>query len=206
MISHPGVLYTISAPSGAGKTSLVNALIASDKRVKVSVSHTTRPKRPAECEGDNYHFVDSKSFSRMLKESEFLEYAEVYGHLYGTSKNWVLETLASGNDVILEIDWQGAAFVRQHLPASISIFILPPSQEALMSRLTERGQDKQDVIAHRIAQAREDMSHYNEADYLIINSVFDEAVNQLKAIILSKRLTIESQQQQCKNLLEELLT
>lgn len=205
MTSHSGVLYTISAPSGAGKTSLVNALIVRDPHVKVSVSYTTRPKRPAEREGDNYHFIGKEEFFSMLEGSQFLEHAEVYGHFYGTSKNWVLEALATGIDVILEIDWQGAALVRQQLPASIGIFILPPSQRALMARLTERGQDKQDVIAHRLAQAREDMSHYNEADYLIINDVFDQAVNQLEAIILSRRLTIDCQRQQCKYLLEELL-
>jgi guanylate kinase len=205
MTSHTGVLYTISAPSGAGKTSLVNALVARDPRIKVSVSHTTRPKRPVEREGDNYYFVDQAKFYDMLRSNKFLEHAEVYGHFYGTSKNWVLQALNAGDDVILEIDWQGAAFIHQQLPNSIGIFILPPSQQALMARLTERGQDKQEVIAHRLAQAKEDMSHYNMADYLIINNVFNDAISELEAIILSRRLTMASQQQRCEKLLEELL-
>ncbi len=205
MASFQGTLYTISAPSGAGKTSLVSALVARNPDIKVSISHTTRTKRDGEVEGINYHFVDNAQFIAMLDENAFLEHAEVYGNYYGTSQAWVVDTLAAGNDVILEIDWQGAVQIHKQMSDAVAIFILPPSQQALLERLTHRGQDDKDVIAHRLAQAKEDMSHYVEADYLVINEVFDTALDDLETIIHSRRLSITSQQQRHEDLLSELL-
>lgn len=205
MASFQGTLYTISAPSGAGKTSLVGALVARNPDIKVSISHTTRTKRDGEVEGINYHFVDNAQFIAMLDENAFLEHAEVYGNYYGTSQAWVVDTLAAGNDVILEIDWQGAVQIHKQMSDAVAIFILPPSQQALLERLTHRGQDDKDVIAHRLAQAKEDMSHYVEADYLVINEVFDTALDDLETIIHSRRLSITSQQQRHEDLLSELL-
>jgi guanylate kinase len=205
MASFQGTLYTISAPSGAGKTSLVSALVARNPDIKVSISHTTRTKRDGEVEGINYHFVDNAQFIAMLDENAFLEHAEVYGNYYGTSQAWVVDTLAAGNDVILEIDWQGAVQIHKQMSDAVAIFILPPSQQALLERLTHRGQDDKDVIAHRLAQAKEDMSHYVEADYLVINEVFDTALDDLETIIHSRRLSIISQQQRHEDLLSELL-
>ena len=200
-----GTLYTISAPSGAGKTSLVTALVERDPDIKVSVSHTTRTIRTGEADSVDYHFVDQAQFVAMLDENAFLEHALVYGNYYGTSEAWVLDTLAAGNDVILEIDWQGAGQIHQRLKDGVAIFILPPSQKALLDRLTQRGQDKKDVIAHRLAQAKEDMSHYVEADYLIINKEFDTALRDLEAIVRGRRLMIGAQKKRHRNLLTELL-
>lgn len=200
-----GTLYTISAPSGTGKTSLVDALVASQPDIKVSISYTTRTKRPGEQDGVNYNFIDGAKFISMLEKNAFLEHALVYGNYYGTSEAWVRETLANGNDVILEIDWQGAAQIHRQLPDSVSIFILPPSQVALLERLTLRGQDDADVIAHRLAQAKEEMSHFAEADYLIINEVFATALEDLNAVIHGRRLLLSAQQQRHVKLLQELL-
>ncbi len=200
-----GTLYTISAPSGTGKTSLVDALVACKLNIKVSISYTTRAQRPGEQNGVNYNFVDKPQFIAMLEENAFLEHALVYGNYYGTSEAWVRETLAAGNDVILEIDWQGAAQIHRQLPDSVSIFILPPSRAALLERLTLRGQDDVDVIAHRLAQAKEEMSHFAEADYLIVNEVFATALEELKAVIHGRRLRLSVQQQRHAKLLEELL-
>ncbi len=205
MTSFQGTLYTISAPSGAGKTSLVSALVERNPDIKVSISHTTRPMRDGEVEGINYHFIDNTQFITMLDENAFLEHAEVYGNYYGTSQAWVVNTLAAGKDVILEIDWQGAAQIHKQMSGGVAIFILPPSQEALLERLTCRGQDDKDVIAHRLAEAKEDMSHYVEADYLVINEVFDIALAELEIIILSRRLSIANQQKRHYDLLSELL-
>lgn len=205
MTSLQGTLYTISAPSGAGKTSLVNALVERNPDIKVSISHTTRAMRDGEVDGVDYHFVDNTRFMAMLDENAFLEHAAVYGNYYGTSEAWVLETLNAGYDVILEIDWQGAMQTHKQMDDCVAIFILPPSQRALLERLTHRGQDDKDVIAHRLAQAKEDMSHYVEADYLVINEVFETAVNDLEAIMHSRRLNIAHQQQRHCDLLRELL-
>lgn len=205
MTSFQGTLYTISAPSGAGKTSLVSALVEHNPDIKVSISHTTRAMRDGEVDGIDYHFVDKAQFIAMLDENAFLEHAEVYGNYYGTSQAWVLETLNAGNDVILEIDWQGAVQIHKQMTDGVAIFILPPSQQALLERLTHRGQDDNDVIAHRLAQAKEDMSHYVEADYLVINEIFDTALGDLETIIHCRRLGIASQQQRHKDLLSELL-
>lgn len=206
MPSYSGTLYTISAPSGAGKTSLVTQLVARDPKIRVSVSHTTRKKRQGEQDGVDYHFTDQSRFVAMLRDNAFLEHAQVYGNYYGTSEEWVRETLAAGTDVILEIDWQGAAQIRKNIANSIGIFILPPSRQALVERLTGRGQDGREVIDRRLAMAKEDMSHYIEADYLVINKLFDTALNELEAIIRSRRLRIAVQQQRQASLIQELLS
>ncbi len=200
-----GTLYTVSAPSGAGKTSLVNALLARSPALQVSVSHTTRAQRPGEQDGVNYHFVDEATFLGMLEEAEFLEHARVFGNLYGTSQGWVETQLAAGTDVILEIDWQGAAQVKRLLPDTCGIFILPPSREALEQRLTGRGQDDPAVIASRLAEAVEEMSHYVQSDYLVVNNDFEVALAELEAIVLSHRLQTPRQQQALSELLQGLL-
>ena len=200
-----GHLYTVSAPSGAGKTSLVTALVKSIAKVRVSVSHTTRPRRPGEEDGVNYHFIDRQQFQTMLEQQAFLEHAEVFGNSYGTSRQWVEQTLAGGDDVILEIDWQGARQVAQLIPQAVSIFILPPSLATLRQRLTQRGQDDRQVIDERMAEAVSEMSHYAQADYLVINDQFDSALADLQAILHSFRLQRETQIQRHRNLLNELL-
>jgi guanylate kinase len=201
-----GTLYTVSAPSGAGKTSLVNALIQRSPGVRVSVSHTTRPMRPGEEDGVNYHFVRREAFLAMLKKAEFLEHAEVFGNLYGTSQTWVEQQLAAGVDVILEIDWQGAQQVKHLLPETQSIFILPPSRATLQQRLNSRGQDDSAIIAARMAEAVEEMSHYVEGDYLVVNSDFEQALEELQAIITCLRLRTRRQQVALQPLLRELLS
>ena len=200
-----GTLYTVSAPSGAGKTSLVNALLARSPALQVSVSHTTRAQRPGEQDGVNYHFVDEATFLGMLEKTEFLEHARVFGNLYGTSQGWVETQLAAGTDVILEIDWQGAAQVKCLLPDTCGIFILPPSREALEQRLTGRGQDDPAVIASRLAEAVEEMSHYVQSDYLVVNNDFETALAELEAIVLSHCLQTPRQQQTLSALLQGLL-
>lgn len=202
----PGHLYIVSAPSGAGKTSLVNALVKNASDISVSVSHTTRLKRPGETEGVNYHFVDLAQFNTMLSNSEFLESAEVFGNKYGTSQSWTEQQLKNGTDVILEIDWQGAQQVRRIMPKAIAIFILPPSQQTLESRLLQRGQDNSTVINSRMAEAVSEMSHYSEADYLIINDDFDTALKQLQSIISAQRNAIDRQAMQHATLLTQLLS
>ncbi|MFS1523653.1 guanylate kinase [Microbulbifer sp. 2304DJ12-6] len=201
-----GTLYTVSAPSGAGKTSLVKALVASDSQVTVSVSHTTRVKRSGEVQGIDYHFVEREGFLAMLEQNAFLEHAQVYGdNYYGTAKKEVEETLARGCDVILEIDWQGAAQVRRLHTDTVGIFILPPSQQALRERLTGRGQDDQPVIDRRMGQAIDEMTHYVEADYLVINDDFNQALTELRAIILAQRQRLAQQQLRHGALLQALL-
>lgn len=200
-----GTLYTVSAPSGAGKTSLVKALVDSDSQVTVSVSHTTRARRPGEEDGVNYHFVDREAFLAMLDRNAFLEHAQVFDNFYGTSRDWVEETLESGRDVILEIDWQGAAQVRRLMPDTVGIFILPPSQAALRERLTGRGQDEESVIERRMEQAIDEMSHYVEADYVVINDDFQVALAELQSILVAQRQRLERQQQCHSQLLQALL-
>lgn len=201
-----GGLYTVSAPSGAGKTSLVKALIESTDNLCVSVSHTTRPKRPGEVDGINYHFVSQQQFQDMLGQDAFLEHAQVFSNYYGTSKDWVEQQRLGGKDVILEIDWQGAQQVRRLVEGTIGIFILPPSKETLRQRLTKRGQDDPAVIEARMAQATKEMAHYLEYDYLVINDNFDAALSNLKAIIHSRRQTLALQQQRYQSLLADLLS
>ena len=205
-MSSTGTLFTISAPSGAGKTSLVQALVQRDTALRVSVSHTTRAMRPGEENGINYHFVEEQAFRAMLERAEFLEHAQVFGNLYGTSQIWVEQQLSEGIDVILEIDWQGAQQVKRLMPETRSIFILPPSRATLEQRLTARGQDDKDIIATRMAEAVEEMSHYVEGDYLVVNQDFDRALEQLHAIIGSQRLRTTRQQVELAQLLQDLLS
>ncbi|MDR9469195.1 guanylate kinase [Marinospirillum sp.] len=200
-----GRLYILSAPSGAGKTSLVAALLEKLPKLEVSVSHTTRAPRPGEEDGINYHFVSKAEFQKLVDEGAFFESAEVFGNYYGTSQQAVEQRMAAGVDVILEIDWQGAQQVRRKMPEAISVFILPPSQEALRERLNNRGQDSEAIIEGRMQQAINEMSHYPEYDYLLVNDDFQQALNELQAIFITQRLTLDSQQQSQAGLLENLL-
>lgn len=200
-----GQLYTVSAPSGAGKTSLVRQLMQRIPELKVSVSHTTRPMRPGDLEGRDYFFVDKPRFEAMIEEEAFLEYARVFDNYYGTSRAAVEATLKAGHDVLLEIDWQGASQVKQILPETCSIFILPPSREALVERLKGRGQDSEEVIARRTAEAVSEMVHYHAADYLIINDQFDVAVHQLVSLVEAGTLTLPRQQERHGDLIAKLL-
>lgn len=187
-----GTLWVISAPSGGGKTSLVNALLAQDPQLTLSVSHTTRAPRVGEVEGKNYFFVDEATFLAEVRENIFLEHAKVFQHWYGTSKQWVLTQLSAGKDVILEIDWQGAQSVRKQMPCQ-SIFILPPSRDTLRARLEARRQDSEAVIQSRLAEASEEISHYEEYDFLVVNDDFEDALDDLKAIVRANRHTTERQ-------------
>ncbi|BCE03772.1 guanylate kinase [Marinicellulosiphila megalodicopiae] len=200
-----GRLYIVSAPSGAGKSSLLTALIDQVQDVKISVSTTTRASRPGEINGKHYNFVTIEQFESMIQQDEFYEHAKVFGNYYGTSKSWVAEQLESGVDVILEIDWQGAQQMREVTKDIITIFIVPPSIEALHNRLVGRGQDSDEIIEKRMSEARSEISHYDEYDYVVINDEFDHAVNQIKSIFASNRLTLETQQRTNKALLEALL-
>lgn len=183
-----GNLYIVSAPSGAGKTSLVSALIEADPRIRKSVSYTTRAPRSGEVNGSHYHFVTPDVFAQMAQAGDFLESALVHGNRYGTSKRWVADQLARDIDIVLEIDWQGAAQIRKLMPTAISIFILPPSFEALLQRLNSRAQDAPEVIAQRLANARDEIRHVGEFDYVIINSEFGVAANELQVIVRAERL------------------
>ena len=184
-----GILYIVSAPSGAGKTSLVRALLKNNSGIRLSISYTTRAARSGEVAGRDYHFVSREQFETMLAAQEFLESAEVYGNYYGTTRAGIQRDLDAGHDILLEIDWQGAAQVRQHFPDLVSIFILPPSFNALRTRLTSRGQDNSDVIEQRLTAAAEDVSHADAFDYIIVNDDFEEALADLTAIARSVRLT-----------------
>ncbi|UIP32359.1 guanylate kinase [Stutzerimonas kunmingensis] len=205
MSATTGTLYIVSAPSGAGKTSLVKALVDAQPQVRVSVSHTTRTMRPGEVDGVNYHFVSREDFLARLERNEFLEHAEVFGNLYGTSQRWLEDTLAEGFDLILEIDWQGAQQVRRLMPQAKSIFILPPTQEALRQRLNNRGQDSDEIIDRRMREAVSEMSHYVEYDYLVINDDFAHALIDLQSIFRANQLIQKTQQQRHARLLGELL-
>ncbi len=198
-------LYIISAPSGAGKTSLVKQLIAMVEDLTVSVSHTTRPKRDGEVDGVDYHFVSQETFKQMIGEGAFLEHAQVFDNFYGTAQETVQQNLDNGLDVILEIDWQGAAQIRKMMPDCQSIFILPPSIEVLEQRLRHRGQDDEAVIARRMRDAVNEMSHYAEFDYLVVNDDFETALDELRSIIVSNRLTLRQQQIKLEGLLKDLL-
>ncbi len=205
MTHKTGSLFIISAPSGAGKTSLVKALIESTDGIAVSISHTTRAMRPGEEDGVHYHFVDQARFKSMISNHDFLEHAQVFDNFYGTSKSGVADQQSGGTDVILEIDWQGAQQVRQLIPEALSIFILPPSTAALKERLTGRGQDSDEIINRRLQDAVSDMHHYHEFNYTIINDDFDTALDELRSIFIANRLLTARQQQnreaQLKNLL-----
>ena len=183
-----GNLFIVCAPSGAGKTSLVSELLKADPQIRLSVSYTTRKPRPGELDGREYHFVSEQKFEQMLEQGEFLESALVHGNHYGTSQRWINEQRAAGSDILLEIDWQGAAQVRNLMPEAIGIFILPPSIEALTRRLNERAQDSPDVIARRLAAARLEIGHAAEFNYVIINDNFDQAAQDLISIVRAQRL------------------
>ncbi len=200
-----GTLFIVSAPSGAGKTSLVRTLIQQVEHLLISISHTTRAPRPKEQNGIDYHFVSVADFEAMLAKAQFLEHARVFDNYYGTSSVWVNEQLAAGQDVILEIDWQGAQQVRQLYPDSVSIFIVPPSQTELANRLRGRAQDSEEVINRRLQEAVSEMQHYAEFDYLVINDVFEQALQELQTIVLSQRLKVVQQSQRHTALLQQLL-
>lgn len=199
-----GNLFIVSAPSGAGKTSLVTALLNINKQIDLSVSYTTRAPRPGETNGVDYHFVTREQFTEMAKRGDFLESAEVYGNFYGTSQSWISQENGKGKDILLEIDWQGAAQVRSKFPDSIGIFILPPSLEALESRLHGRKQDSAEIIAKRLQAAREDISHVAEFDYVIINDQLDVALHQLNAVVVAAGLRRNRQLTRQANLINQL--
>lgn len=200
-----GTLYIIAAPSGTGKTSLVKALTESIDNLAVSISHTTRAQRSGEEHGKHYFFISEQTFVDMIHANEFLEYARVYDYYYGTSKKTVLQLLATGTDVILEIDWQGAAQIRKLFPETVGIFILPPSRETLKIRLQERAQDPEKIINKRMAKAAEEISHYAEFDFLVVNDDFNKALFDLQAIIHCQRLRTERQVKMHTGLLTHLL-
>jgi len=202
-----GTLYIVSAPSGAGKSSLISAMLEKNPTyaMKVSVSHTTRGMRPGEQDGVHYHFVQKEHFEELIEKGEFLEYAEVFGNYYGTSRVWIEQMLEKGIDVFLDIDWQGARQIREQMPLAQSIFILPPSNGELERRLTARGQDSDSVIAKRMAEAKSEISHYNEYDYVIVNDDFDTALMDFKAIIRAERLKQDKQTAKYKGMLDALL-
>jgi guanylate kinase len=200
----PGNLFIISAPSGAGKTSLVQSLLKHDPHIELSVSYTTRDPRSGEQNGKDYHFVSRETFLEMAKRGEFLESAEVYGNLYGTSQNWIRQEIARGRDILLEIDWQGATQVRRLFPDCVSIFILPPSLAALEQRLKGRGKDSDAVIAKRMAAVREDVSHVAEFNYVIINNNLNDALQELAAVVLSARLRSSQQLSRHQELINQL--
>lgn len=188
-----GSLFIVSAPSGAGKTTLVKLLLERDAGIRLSVSHTTRAPRPGEVDGREYHFVDVSAFLAMRERGDFLESAEVHGNFYGTSRRWIVEQMAAGRDILLEIDWQGAQQVRAIFPGCTGIFILPPSLEELENRLRGRGQDSEEVIARRVAAAMDEMRHLSEFDYVIINNELPEAIADLQSVVRAARLRTASQ-------------
>jgi guanylate kinase len=203
----PGNLFILSAPSGAGKSSLISALLKdqSARPMQVSVSHTTRAPRPGEIDGQHYHFVDKTAFEALIERQAFYEYAEVFGNYYGTSEEAIDQQLAKGIDVFLDIDWQGAQQVRRRKPEVTSVFICPPSTKELENRLRGRGQDSAQVIADRMAQAQAECSHYQEFDYIIVNDNFDQALQDLTTIVANQRLKAHQQQKKHQLLFAELL-
>ena len=205
-------LFIIAAPSGCGKTSLVKALMERSKNLSVSVSYTTRKERKGEVNGENYHFVSKATFAQMIANNDFVEYAEVFGNMYGTARSSINEKLSANIDIILEIDWQGARQVRKNMPDTVSIFILPPSKDALLERLKNRGQDDDEIISKRMENAEREMSHYEEFDYIIINEQFDSALGDLMNIIddfgnniKNIRLLLENQLISHRYLFKELI-
>jgi guanylate kinase len=200
-----GRLFVIAAPSGAGKTSLVKALLASEPALRLSVSHTTRKRRPTESDGREYHFLSVPQFEALVARAEFLEHARVFDNYYGTARGFVEAQLHAGHDVILEIDWQGAQQVRRALPQCVSIFVLPPSRSALAERLARRATDSAEIIARRLADAAADMSHYREFDYVVVNDNFDKAVTELRGIIAGGGSQLRADRPGLKPLLADLL-
>ncbi len=197
-------LYVVAAPSGGGKTSLIKALLEKDERVSLSVSYTTRVARPGEQDGIHYHFVDDSTFIGLIEKNAFLEHAEVFGHRYGTGRDAVEKSLHAGFDVLLDIDWQGARQIRKSFPSCCTIFILPPSLEALRNRLAMRGQDSEEVIEGRMHEARAEISHSSEFDFLIINDDFDKALADLQSIVRHRKLHRPGQKDHSDDLLAEL--
>ncbi|MBB1088315.1 guanylate kinase [Lysobacter sp. SG-8] len=200
-----GTLFIVAAPSGAGKSSIVNAVLARDPNIALSISFTSRQPRPGERHAEHYHFVSAAEFERMVDAGDFFEHARVHGDWKGTARQSVEPQLASGRDVLLEIDWQGARQVRAKVPGAISVFILPPSSEALEQRMRNRGQDSDEVIAQRLAAAREEMSHYGEFDYVIVNEHFAVAVDEMCAVFTASRLRREMQVARHGRLIQRLL-
>ena len=200
-----GRLFVIAAPSGAGKTSLVEALLASEPGLRLSVSHTTRKRRPTEQDGREYHFVPVPQFERLAARGEFLETARVFDNFYGTARGFVAEQLRQGHDVVLEIDWQGAQQVRARMPQCVSIFILPPSRRALAERLARRATDSAEIIARRLRDAAADMSHYREFDYVIVNDDFAQALSDLRRIVAGRGEDLTSARPELAALVGELL-
>ena len=201
-----GTLYVVAAPSGAGKSSIVNAVLARDAQIALSISFTSRQPRPGERHAQHYNFVSEDEFQRMIDAGDFFEYARVHGDWKGTARQSVEPQLNAGKDVLLEIDWQGARQVRAKVPNAVSVFILPPSREALEQRMRNRGQDSEAVIAQRLAAAREEMSHYGEFDYIIVNEVFEIAVEEMCAIFTASRLRKEPQVARHAGLIQALLS
>ena len=199
-----GNLFIVCAPSGACKTSLVNALLEREPDVELSVSYTTREPRDGESDGVDYHFVSRDAFLDMAGRGEFLESAEVHGNLYGTSQAWIDARMADGRDIVLEIDWQGAQQVRRLIPSAVGVFVLPPSLEALRRRLTARGKDSSEVIERRLANAREEIAHVEEFDYVIINQTFDVAVVDLVSIVRATRLKVTAQLTRYRDLINAM--
>lgn len=200
-----GTLFIVAAPSGAGKSSIVNACLARDANIALSISFTSRAPRPGERHAQHYHFVGADEFQRMIDAGDFFEWANVHGDLKGTARQSVEPQLAAGRDVLLEIDWQGAQQVRAKVPDAVGVFILPPSREALEERMRKRGQDSEDVIARRLAAARHEMSHFGEFDYVIVNEVFDTAVDEMCAIFTASRLRRNQQIQRHHEMIQQLL-
>ncbi|MGZ5037730.1 MAG: guanylate kinase [Usitatibacter sp.] len=198
-----GNLFVVVAPSGAGKTSLVNALLEKDRNIRLSISYTTRSPRPGEANGREYHFVDRPVFEKMIAAGDFLEHASVYGNYYGTSKRWIERELSGDHDVLLEIDWQGAAQLRGLFPDMVGVFILPPSLEELRKRLESRGKDSPETIAKRMASAREDISHVLEFEYIIVNERFEEALTDLQSIVRAARVSRAQQSVRLASRLDE---
>ena len=199
-----GNLFIVAAPSGAGKTTLVSLLLENDPQIRVSISHTTRAPRPGEESGREYHFIDVPAFLDKVQSGEFLEWAEVHGNYYGTSKKWIESEMSSGRDVLLEIDWQGAQQVRKSFPKAIGIFVLPPSLDVLKTRLSGRGTDSAEVIARRIAAAHDEMRHVDEFDYVIINDDLQQASGDLQSIVTASRLHYANQRQRHASLFASL--
>ncbi|ETI59692.1 guanylate kinase [Marinomonas profundimaris] len=206
MDKHKGNLFILSAPSGAGKSTLYKALLSQDKQVRISISHTTRAPRTGEENGREYYFIDDESFLDMIAEDAFFEHAQVFDNYYGTSKESIFEMLEQGLDVILEIDWQGARQIRQIYPEAIGIFILPPSLHALEERLKSRATDTEDVIQRRMAKAVNEMSHYHEYDFVIVNDDFDAALSQMASIFMAMRAKTPVMQEKNSNLINDLLS
>ena len=198
-------LYVVAAPSGGGKTSLIRALLEKDEKASLSISHTTRAPRPGEVEGLHYHFVDDSTFTRMIAENAFLEHAQVFDNRYGTGRDAVSLKLAAGYDIILDIDWQGARQIRGNFPDCCTIFILPPSLEVLRNRLANRGQDSMEVIERRMKDARAEISHWNEFDFVIINDDFDQALADLQSIVRHRKPRRPEQIDRNDDLVAELL-